>query len=149
MNRTHSITAIALTGLIGFSAISAPIAASASEEGKRNTTYALGAAALGLLLTQKNKLPGLLVAGGAAYAYSRYNNDVQARHRDEQDGYYYDNNNRRQNSDYRNRWDNGDNGNHQDNSAFNRQDNSQRFRDNSDQNNHGDNRSSDRRNVTR
>lgn len=97
MKRLHSLTAIVLTGLAGLSILSAPLAASASEEGKRNTALGLGAAALGLLLTQQNKLPGLIAAGGAAYAYSQYHNDVQARHRRERYG-YYDN---RQNNDYR------------------------------------------------
>ncbi len=101
MKRTHSIAAIALTGLVGVSALSAPIAASASENGKKNTAIALGAAALGLLLTQHNKLPGIVAAGGAAYAYSQYNKDVQNRHRDERYGYNYDRGYRNNNNGYR------------------------------------------------
>jgi hypothetical protein len=66
----------------------APIAAQASEEGKRNTTYALGAAAAALLLTQKNKLPGLLAAGGTVYAYSQYQNDINKRHKRERASAY-------------------------------------------------------------
>jgi hypothetical protein len=81
MKRLHSLSAIALTGLVGFSSVCAPLAAHASEEGKKNTAIALGAAAVGLLLTQKNKLPGLVAAGGAAYAYSEYEKDHRNRDR--------------------------------------------------------------------
>lgn len=81
MKRVNSIAAIALTGLVGFSTLSAPIAASASEEGQRNTAIGLGALAAGLLLTQHNKLPGLLAAGGAAYAFSQIHNDGDGRYR--------------------------------------------------------------------
>jgi uncharacterized membrane protein YebE (DUF533 family) len=102
MTRRYNLTALALTALVGFSAVSAPLAASASEAGKRNTTYALGAAAAALLLTQKNKLPGLLAAGGAVYAYTQYNKDVQARHEREQYGYYDNNYNNRYNNSHRN-----------------------------------------------
>jgi hypothetical protein len=111
MKRIHSIAAIALTGLIGLSTISAPIAANASEEGERNTAYALGAAAVGLLLTQHNKLPGIVAAGGAAYAYNRYNNDIQARHREDQGGYTYDRRDHDRNDGFRNGNDDRDNGN--------------------------------------
>ncbi len=48
----NSFAALSLTGLLGISMISGPIAANASEEGSRNTAYALGAVALGILLTQ-------------------------------------------------------------------------------------------------
>jgi hypothetical protein len=87
MKRIQHITALALTSIMGLSTLSLPLVARASETGKRNTALGIGAAAIALLLTQKNKLPGLLTAGGAAYAYSQYNNDVQARHRREQYGY--------------------------------------------------------------
>ncbi len=54
MKREQSIrlTALTLSGLMGISILSAPIAARASEEGRRNTAYALGAVAFGLLLSQ-------------------------------------------------------------------------------------------------
>ncbi len=58
----------------------APITARASEEGRRNTTLGLGAASAALLLTQKNKLPGILAGVGAVYAYSRYEHSINARH---------------------------------------------------------------------
>lgn len=159
MNRLHNFTAIALTGLVSLSALSAPIAASASEEGKRNTALGLGAAALGLLLTQHNKLSGLIAAGGAAYAYSQYNNDIGARHRRARYGYY----DRPQNNDYRNgqnhyRYnENGPVGYNQDNVYRNSQDQNQTYDhsysgDNSIQNdrfNRGDTRGADRRTAFR
>jgi hypothetical protein len=88
MLRASRYTAAALAGLIGFGSVVAPVAAQASEEGKRNTTYALGAAAAALLLTQKNKLPGALAAGGAIYAYSQYQNDINKRHKRERAAAY-------------------------------------------------------------
>ena len=75
MKRLHSLTAIALTGMVGFTSICAPLAARASEEGKRNTAIGLGIAATALLLTQRNNVPGLVVAGGAAIALSQADRD--------------------------------------------------------------------------
>ena len=66
---------------IAASIVLAPFAAYASEEGKRNTTIALGAASAALLLTQKNKLPGALVGAGAVYSYTQYEKDINRRHR--------------------------------------------------------------------
>jgi len=97
MKRTHSIGAIGITLLMGITAVSAPLAASASQEGKRNTTYALGAVAAALLLTQKNKLPGILAAGGAAYAFTQINKGHDRRDHDLRD---YRN-------DYNNNWERG------------------------------------------
>ena len=71
----------AMAALIIGCSTALPIAANASEEGKRNTALGLGAAAAALLLTQKNKLPGVVAAGGAAYAYSQYQNDINRRHK--------------------------------------------------------------------
>ena len=115
MKNTNKITAALLALTITAGTLIAPIAANASEEGKRNTTIGLGALALGLLLTQKNKLPGIVAAGGAAYAYSQYDASVRNRHRRENDDYYYrngdrDNRNHNNDSGYRN--DNRDNRNH-------------------------------------
>ena len=76
MNRTTKLTAFAvLTAFIG-TAIAAPITAHASEEGKRNTAYGLGAAAL-LLMRQKNKLPAALA--GAASSTTRHGAIVMTR----------------------------------------------------------------------
>lgn len=60
-----------------------PLAARASEEGKRNTTLGLGAGAAALLLTQKNKLPGALVGAGAIYSGVQLQNDINRRHKRE------------------------------------------------------------------
>ena len=76
---TRFMAAALLVAFMGTTLI-APLAARASEEGKRNTTYALGALSAALLLTQKNKLPGLLAAGGAVYAYSELQKDINRRH---------------------------------------------------------------------
>lgn len=115
MKRSNRIAALALAAALGIGTLFAPAAARASEEGKRNTAIALGAAAAGLLLTQKNKLPGLVAAGAAAYAYKKYDDSVRARHRWEGDYGYNDN---RYNRNYdRYRGDNyGDNGYYNDSS---------------------------------
>jgi len=83
MLRPHSFIAAALAVACLATTLALPISARASEEGKRNTTLGLGAAAAALLLTQKNKLPGLLAAGGAVYAYTQYQNDINKRHQRE------------------------------------------------------------------
>jgi hypothetical protein len=78
MNRTSRLTAVAaLTAFIG-SGIVAPMTAHASEEGKRNTAYGLGAAAL-LLSGQKNKLPAILAGAGAAYSAYDMHRDIKKR----------------------------------------------------------------------
>jgi hypothetical protein len=91
MKKTHTIAAGALALVFGAGLIATPLSAQASEEGHRNTTYALGALSAFLLATQKNKLPGLLAAGGAAYAYSQWDKSIQERHAREagyDQGYY-------------------------------------------------------------
>ena len=84
---TRFLAAASVAAFIA-SALAAPLAAFASEEGKRNTTYGLGAAAAALLLTQKNKLPGIVAAGGTAYAYSQYQHDIDKRHSRERSAAY-------------------------------------------------------------
>ena len=112
MKTTNKITAGLLALTITAGTLIAPVAANASEEGKRNTAIGIGALAVGLLLTQKNKLPGIVAAGGAAYAYSQYDASVRNRHRRENDDYYRggdrdyrdnDRNSRRDTRDNRNR----------------------------------------------
>ena len=93
MKTTNKISAGLLALTLTAGTLIAPVTANASEEGKRNTAIGVGALALGLLLTQKNKLPGIVAAGGAAYAYSQYDASIRARHRRENDGYYYRNDN--------------------------------------------------------
>jgi hypothetical protein len=75
---------LALSSMVGV--LMFPSKALASEEGRRNTTYALGAAAATLLLTQHNKTAGILTGLAAAYAYKRWNDSITARHRRE--GYW-------------------------------------------------------------
>ena len=61
---------------------------------------ALGGAAVYLLLTQKNKVPGIIAAAGAVIAYKRYD-DARRSYRDCNQGYgYYDNRDYQRNSDY-------------------------------------------------
>ena len=83
IRNTRLIAAALLTAFIGATTLAAPMAARASEEGKRNTTLGLGAAAAALLLTQKNKLPGAIAGAGAAYSYVQYQNDINKRHKRE------------------------------------------------------------------
>ncbi len=90
MNRSRRWTAGLLALGAGVSLFTAPIAARASEEGRKNTAIAAGAAAAYLLLTQKNKLPGIIAGAGAAYAYKKYDDSVNDRHRRERYGYYDD-----------------------------------------------------------
>ncbi len=134
--RTTQWTAMALVATLGAGMILTPLTARASEEGRKNTALGLGAAAVALLLTQRNKLPGILAAGGAAYAYSRYDDDVRNRHRRENE-YGYAPEYRRPNRDdgYR---DSNHDGYH------NREDNSY-FRDNDHRDRDNYNRDNDRR----
>lgn len=60
-----------------------PIAASASEEGRRNTTLGLGALTGYLFTRRGNKVPAFLAAGATGYAYKRYDDSIRARHRRE------------------------------------------------------------------
>lgn len=83
MRLTQRFAAIGMAATLSAGILFTPIQARASEEGKRNTTLALGAAALGLLLTQKNKLPGILAGAGAVYAYTQYQKDIDNRHKRE------------------------------------------------------------------
>ena len=88
MVRVPRFSAFALAVLVAFTGVVAPRTARASEEGRRNTTYGLGAAAAALLFTQKNKLPGLLAAGGTVYAYSQLERDINNRHKRERAAAY-------------------------------------------------------------
>jgi len=138
MKRAQTITAIALTAVLGVGAISAPIAASANEQSDRNTALGLGVLAAGLLLTQHNKLPGILAAGGAAYEYSQYQKDVQSRHGWDQGGYAYDYGNRPQRPGDR-YGQPGDHNSFQDKGHNDRQDNNRNNRDDNGNHRGGDN----------
>jgi len=92
---------IALT--VAGAALIAPASARASEEGRRNTALGLGAVAAYLLVTKKDKVPGLIAAGSAALAYKSYDDAFRAR-RDRERYYGY-----RYGRDYRyGRYDDGD-----------------------------------------
>lgn len=87
MKKTTKLTAVAaLTAFLG-TAIAAPMTAHASEEGKRNTAYGLGAAAL-LLSGQRNKLPAILAGAGAAYSAYDMQQDINKRHKREKAAAY-------------------------------------------------------------
>src|SRR2546422_11769595 len=88
MKRAHRWTAAAVAFIIGAGILTMPMAAQASEEGRRNPAIGLGALAAGLLLTQKNKLPGIIAGVGAAVAYGNYQKKVDERHRWDRYGYY-------------------------------------------------------------
>ncbi len=87
MRIKKGLLAMGLTMAVAIPGVVAPTAAMAGERGDRNTTYALGAAAAYLLLSQHNKVPGLLTGLGAVYSYSRWQHDINLRHRFER--YYY------------------------------------------------------------
>lgn len=110
MNRVNRLTAWGLALTLGAGIVATPIAARASEEGQRNTALGLSAAAAALLLTQKNKLPGIIAGAGAAYAWKKNQDSIEARHRREREWGY----DRRDRNDYRNR----DNSNYRDNSSY-------------------------------
>lgn len=82
-------TAFALAATLSVSALIAPIASQASEEGKRNTALGLGAAAAALLLTQRNKTAGVIAAVGAGIAYKSYDDSIRSRHRREREDWDY------------------------------------------------------------
>lgn len=83
MKTARRITACALALALGIPLCLLPVTARASEEGQRNTAIGLTAAAAALLLTQKNKLPGIVVGAGAAYAWKRHQDTVNERRRRE------------------------------------------------------------------
>src|SRR2546426_6387830 len=88
MGIKHRLSAAALAIVTGAGVLAVPQVASASEEGRRNTAIALGAAAGYLLLGQKNTTLGLATAAGAAFAYKRYDDSVKDRHNRQRYGYY-------------------------------------------------------------
>jgi len=91
------LTSIRLsTTIIGLSILASlfvPAAASASEEGRRNTALALGAVTGYLFTRGGSKVPAFAGLAATAYAAKKYNDSVQDRHRREQyygryDDYY-------------------------------------------------------------
>lgn len=88
MKVTNRFSAAALTLTLGVGILGAPTVARASEEGRKNTAIGLGAAAAYLLLTQRDKVPGLIAGAGAAYAYKKYDDSRKERKDNERYGYY-------------------------------------------------------------
>ena len=72
-----------LAALVMAGSLVTPIAAKASEEGRRNTTLALGALTGYLFTRGGNKVPAFLGLAGTAYAYKRYDDSIRSRHRRE------------------------------------------------------------------
>ena len=103
MKYTNRFAALTLAVTMGAGFVTMPFAAHASEEGRRNTALGLGVAAAALLLTQKNKAPGLIVGAGALVAATQINGDHDRYRRDRDYGYdSRDYDNRRYNDGYRN-----------------------------------------------
>lgn len=61
-------------------AIAAPMRATASEDGRKNTALGLGALSAYLFTRKGNKVPAFVAAAGAAYAYKRYDDAIKDRH---------------------------------------------------------------------
>ncbi len=83
MQRRTRFISGALAALFMAGATIVPVAASASEEGRRNTALGLGALTGYLFTRGGNKTGAFLGLGATAYAYKRYQDKVNARHRRE------------------------------------------------------------------
>ena len=119
MNIKQRMAAASVAAAFAIGLMAAPTAAMASEDGRRNTAIGLGVAAAGLLLTQRNKVPGIIAGVAAVAAASRIGHDRNRwdrrygyndnyRDRDDRYGGYdrYDNRNNSWDNRYDNRWDN-------------------------------------------
>lgn len=80
----HGLMGAALAALTLGGVMATPIAARASEEGRRNTTLGLGALTGYLFTRGGSKVPAFIGAAGTAYAYKRYDDSIRDRHRREQ-----------------------------------------------------------------
>ncbi len=83
MQRRTRFVAGAMAALFMAGATLIPVAAAASEEGRRNTTLGLGALTGYLFTRGGNKVPAFIGLGATAYAYKRYQDKINARHRRE------------------------------------------------------------------
>jgi hypothetical protein len=79
MNTRTRFFAGALAAMFMGGVAAAPMAAHASEEGRRNTTLGLGAATAYLFTRGGSKLPAFAGAAATAYAYKRYDDKIKAR----------------------------------------------------------------------
>lgn len=83
MERKHRWNLLLLTIMIPALLVPGVRAARASEAGRRNTAIGLGALSAYLFTRGGNKVPAFLAAGATAYAYKRYQDAINARHRRE------------------------------------------------------------------
>ncbi|MDQ2985393.1 MAG: hypothetical protein M3R13_01570 [Armatimonadota bacterium] len=79
MKLTTKIAAFAAAGAVGIGLVAMPPNATASEEGRRNTAYALGAATLYFGIKKKT-IPAIVGAAGTAYAVKRMQDRIDDRH---------------------------------------------------------------------
>lgn len=71
---------VAAAALVIAGTLAAPVAARASEDGRRNTMLGLGALTGYLFTRGGSKAPAFIGAAGTAYAYKRYDDSVRGRH---------------------------------------------------------------------
>jgi hypothetical protein len=120
-----------MVALIAGSAALMPFAAHASENGRKNTTLALGAVTA-YLLSQKQWIPAAIAGAGTYAAYHNWQAEIDARNRNQRSYYRYDRsnyrrpnihirqsrpyrdsyNNRRYNDQYNDRYNNNNNHNY-------------------------------------
>jgi hypothetical protein len=74
-----AILAVTIAGGV----VMTPVVAKASEEGRKNTTLALGAATAYLFTKKGDKTPAFIGAAATAYAYKKYDDSIKDRHRRE------------------------------------------------------------------
>jgi len=82
MTLKNRITAWTAVAAVGAGILAAPLTAKASEEGRRNTALALGAATVYFMLN-KRPTEALIGAGATAYAAKLLQDDINKRHQRE------------------------------------------------------------------
>lgn len=82
------IASLIVVGSIAAASLILPLQARASEEGRRNTALALGAATAYFILN-KRPVEALIGAGATAYAAKLLQDDINKRHRRERAAAYY------------------------------------------------------------
>jgi hypothetical protein len=84
MQRRTRFAAVGIAALFFTGTLATPLAAKASEEGRRNTALGLGAVTAYLFTRGGSKVPAFVGLGATAYAYKRYQdrfNDRKKRER--------------------------------------------------------------------
>jgi hypothetical protein len=79
MTLSTKIAAFAAATAIVVGMVAMPPSATASEEGRRNTAYALGAATLYLGIKKKT-IPAIIAGAGTVYAAKRLDDAIESRH---------------------------------------------------------------------